>query len=284
MIERKPTSTHITDDLSKIIENSKTHETKLTDLNPDFELINENVYEHALILTLKTGYFSLKKTYFLFEMSKSIGSQIKNELKLQVHDKLNEWKEKKKQLLAAVSEYLQDDVNNASYLEPYKASKTALNGLKLVANKDIEILAGSDKQPLRAFFRVLNVLANNREEGNEVTVFIENVIKTVPGNAIKDVVQTCILDNFVYSEADEEFLCEYYKEYGSTIGQELLKISRSLSYMSFIVKEILAYLEASNRTFKGRKVKEIRYFNQEIESLERHIAVFERNQRRSIGV
>ena len=203
--------------------------------------------------TVKALYYSLQSGFFQTNQKVKIIFNIKPIFKLykdSIPSLLSEVIAKLTEKYTLGREYLNKYKNIALIVQPFRPSKAALNGLKFLTFSEEEKLfkAEEHKKELINIFKFFLVLL--KEEYNEVPdkdiiVFLkEKIYQKYKCKTLKELILNHALKNIkTLTSKEYEELATLHRETPRIFSpKEMISISRTLSYISFIVKEVHSYI------------------------------------------
>ena len=260
------------DTLENLMKNKK-------ELNPNFVLIHDNTVVHALTLVVSRGFVSSRKSFDLGILSNSLRPAARQALAPIVQKQKERLNKKKKELSVTLNAFKENLMCDKSLLEYFEPSKTSRNGLNFVSNKDLLTYEGKE-QPivLTNLLKLIYFLAKETqvEEANLAKHLISTVFVERKVTSLKEFFLNILVKNTDFSDEEFRQLAAFYEENKKALGPGLMKISRSLSYISFILKEMMDYIIESNKSFKGVLIQEIRQSNREMTLIEEELKKLEK--------
>ena len=239
---------------------------ELVDPNENFVQVG-SAAEHALVTAVKRNFFSNVRMMLFGKLLPLISTNCSKEINEVKEKKLKKLCERRKEINSLINRYMADPLTDKGLLGPIECSKTAISGLKYVAVGDLNKMKEKEVNGLlNDFFRIVLILGRSTEKENNP---IENFLKLVTkeGGSVRELFLRKVLNDLDFDEEETNFMSKFYQEKGTIMGPDLLQWSRSCSYLSFIVKEILAYISNSQTKFDGCKIECIRKMKKEVDTL-----------------
>lgn len=245
----------------------------------EFKIIGNSHEMHALSISIQRGYLSIRQSFRLGLLNNTFRTAARPAVNACLEGKKERLIGQRKALSELIDAFKNDVQHDNQLLEPFEPSKTSKNGLNFVANKDLQSFEGKEFPAiLTNVLKLIYMLA--KEKMVEEKLLVEHLLSTMFSkskvSSLKEFFLSFLVKNVNFSEEEFEEMANFYEEHRKTLGPGLMKISRSLSYLSFILKELMEYIFDSQQKFKGRRVQDIRLMCSEVEEIDEELRILEK--------
>lgn len=243
------------------------------EFNSDWQLKGSKG-EHCLKLLVGSKVLELKINAVLGLSYLPLRKEIKEDFNEAVIKRVNEIRAKIAEKVNLVESFKIECEQDRLLVEHFEPSKTAKNGLNFVLLKDLEIYKEVEAPSILVdLLKLIYLLAKERIVDDNVLVanLLEVVMPKRRCTNVKDLFLDHILKDLNFSNEEYRKMIEIYELNAKNFGSGLMKISRGVSYISFIMKELIEYLAGSFKEYKGVKVQELRMTGKLVETFKMEI-------------
>ena len=241
--------------------------------------LKESLENHVISCVLARKVLPVSVGFIVGLAYLSTRNEVKEDFNVVLKERINTLSEqitKKNDLLGNFKQVCQTDI---WLLEAFEPSKTSKNGLNFVLLKEFENYKDKEAPKIMIdLVKLIYLLAKEPiiEENCLTANLVNCLMPKRKCETIKDLFLGEIVKDLDFSTEEYMKIIEIYEQIGKTFGQDLMKISRGISYISFIFKEVLEYVVGSFKEFKGVRVQDLRRFSKEVEILKEEVASLEK--------